>query len=153
MMPLAWGIFLVGYQPTAQGPLPAADVAEIRHTYQLFMGAERDGDWTAAAELCTEDLVAMIANRPTLMGRAAWLEWAQSSNFSITDLSADALEIDGRADLAFVRGTYTVIYTAEGSPDPLTAAGKFLWILRKQNNAWRIAVSIGNSDGPPAGDR
>jgi ketosteroid isomerase-like protein len=156
MLPLllaALTLGLVGLSctsPARSGSLSEHDVAAIRATLESMVAAELAGDWAAAAEMCTEDHVAMPSNRPTLVGRQAWLEWVSSFDIQFEDMRAAAVEIDGRADLAYLRGTYSEAFTPEGSAESVQRTGKFLWILRKESDgAWRVAVAIGNPDAPP----
>lgn len=147
---VAIGLVSLSCQPPAAGSLSDDDLAAIRATLETMVAAELADDWATAAEMCTEDHVAMPANRPTLAGRQAWLEWISSFDIQFEDMRAEAVEIDGRGDLAYLRGTYSETFTPEGSAEPIQRTGKFLWILRKEpDGAWRVAVAIGNPDAPP----
>jgi ketosteroid isomerase-like protein len=55
--------------------------------------------------------------------------------------------VDGRGDLAYVRGTYVLTIAAmEGQP-AMTDRGKYVEIWRRAGGReWRIAVDIFNSD-------
>ncbi len=53
--------------------------------------------------------------------------------------------VEGRGDLAYEVGTYTVT-AADGSKD----TGKFVVVWKRQNGAWKIAADIWNSDLPAA---
>ncbi len=132
--------------------LPDKDIAAIQSTLQSLVRAQLAGDWDAAARFCTEDHVAMPPFRPALEGRAAWLEWVGSFDMSFADMRAEALAIDGRGDLAFLRGRYSEAFTPQGGSETVQRTGKFLWILRKQpDGSWLVALAIGNPDQPPAG--
>src|SRR6266704_705545 len=62
------------------------------------------------------------------------------------DSTAAAIDINGRGDLAYVRGTYQVVYLA-GATDH----GKFLEVRRGgKDGRWLIIADIFNSDLPPA---
>ncbi len=66
------------------------------------------------------------------------------SAFSLTPA-----ETDGVGDLAYDRGSYSVTVSIEGMPEPLTDAGKYVVLLRKQTDkSWLIMASIWNSDMP-----
>jgi len=57
-----------------------------------------------------------------------------------------AIDIDGRDDLAYIRGSHSLLLDYEGA---VKDKGKFLMILRRQSNgSWLISVVIFNSDLP-----
>lgn len=139
-------------QPPAQqaGALSAEDVAAIRVRLDGFVEAVLANDWAAAAEVYAEDVVLMIPEAPVIQGRETWREWAMSFNVTVTDYSIIIDEIDGRADLAFVRGKYSESFLFEGAAEPVSGAGKFLEIWRRgSDGTWLIAVEAWNSDEPP----
>ena len=56
-------------------------------------------------------------------------------------------EIEGRGDLAYVRGTYTMTLHPDGAPEPVEDAGKYLEIRRKQSDgSWLYVADMFNSD-------
>jgi ketosteroid isomerase-like protein len=133
-----------------QSSEPGAASLPDRRVLDSHMRAQLAGDWAAAAAFMAEDAVSMPANQPALEGRAAWLAWVESYDFEVIELSYEAVEIDGRADLAYLRGRYSGAYSAEGSAEPIRVTGKFLWVLRKQpDGEWLVTVAAGNSDGAP----
>ncbi|PYO87908.1 MAG: hypothetical protein DMD66_08935 [Gemmatimonadetes bacterium] len=62
----------------------------------------------------------------------------------ISHFTGSPIEINGREDLAFVRGTYQFTYVAGGMDH-----GKFVQVRRRDNNRrWLIVADIFNSDVP-----
>ncbi len=59
------------------------------------------------------------------------------------------IEIDGRGDLAFARGTYS--WTVRiGDGEPVADHGKWLTIWREQaDGTWLLSQDIWNSDQAP----
>jgi ketosteroid isomerase-like protein len=56
------------------------------------------------------------------------------------------VQIDGQGDLAFARGTLSLLLDYEGA---VKEENKFLYILRKQpDGSWLWAIWINNSDQP-----
>jgi ketosteroid isomerase-like protein len=56
-------------------------------------------------------------------------------------------EIDGRADLAYVRGSYSMTLHPQGAPAPVDDVGKYLEIrMHQADGSWLLAVDIFNSD-------
>jgi ketosteroid isomerase-like protein len=67
----------------------------------------------------------------------------------VTDIRTEHQETDGRDDLAYVRGTYTMKFQPEGSPTPMEDTGKWLVICKKQNDgSWLWAGDTYTSDKP-----
>lgn len=69
------------------------------------------------------------------------------SAFSLTPI-----EIDGRGDLAYERGTYALTIAASGTTPAMPDHGKYLTVRRKQaDGSWLITADIFNSDVPLPG--
>ncbi len=80
---------------------------------------------------------------------------AQFPGLTFEELDVTVEAVEGRADLAVVWGRYTESYRLEAMDELLEAAGKFVWVLRKQaDGSWGIAIGIANADLVPseAGD-
>lgn len=62
----------------------------------------------------------------------------------------DAVEVDGRGDLAYVRGRYSMVMALPSQPE-LSESGKYIEIWRKQpDGSWKLFRDIFNADAPPA---
>jgi len=92
----------------------------------------------------------MPPNEPAIQGRAAirrWLEQfppIQSFSFRLTDLQ-------GRGDMAFMRGAYAFTVAPPGATSTVSDSGKILIVLRKQvDGSWPRVADAWNSDLPPA---
>ena len=146
VLPLTFVVALA-CQPAAS-PLTEGDKAAIRAEQDAWVTAITSGDMDALAALYTEDVVVLPPNEPAVEGQAALLAWMEG----YPPASAAALSIvsiDGYADLAVVRGTYTMTLTPEGVPEPIHDQGKFIEIRRRQaDGSWLMAMDIFNSDLP-----
>ena len=140
-------VIIVAGRPVQQG-LTSADEAAIRKSIESYAEAVLASDWAGLAAMHTEDAVVMPPNEPAVQGRAALEAWGEAWP-PITEFSTAAVEIDGRGDLAFVRGTFAMTIMPEGTPEPIQDTGKYVEIWRKQpDGSWLIAVDIFNSDLP-----
>lgn len=149
---LALALSSVACQPPAQeaAGLSEEDVAALTAIMDEWARSSLAGDVDAWASLWVEDGVKMNPNAPAILGREAIRESAAAITF--TDFTILVDDVDGRADLAYVRGTFSATLTAEGMPEPMTIDGKYLTIFRKQaDGAWRVAIDCWNSDLPPPG--
>ena len=148
---LAIALAGIACQPPAQEPaeLSADDVSAIKGLLDVVIEGDLAGDWEKVASVFAEDAVFMMPNAPSLEGPAAWLEFVTAAEIVITDLTVDVAEVDGRGDLAYVRGTYSEAFTAGGASEPTVMDGKFIWILRKgADGGWKVTVAISNSNAP-----
>jgi ketosteroid isomerase-like protein len=130
------------------GALSSADVAAIRSVSNEFAKLMIAGDFDSLIELYTDDAVFMPPDQPAVRGRSALRSWmSYFPRISAFTLSIE--EIDGRADLAYVRGTYTMTMHPEGAPQPVRGAGKYIEIRKRQpDGSWLLSVDIFNSDQP-----
>lgn len=123
------------------------DAAAIRQADADFVVHSVAGDWDALAALYTEDAVVMPPNQELVIGRAAIRNLF--SALTISDFSLEAIEIDGRGDLAFSRGDYSWTVSV-GEGEPVADHGKWLAIWREQTNGtWLLSQDIWNSDQAP----
>ncbi len=124
------------------------DIAAIKALYDAWIPAVKSGDWDTAANLYTEDTIVMSPNQPLIEGREAVKAFLELYP-PIKEISFSPLEIDGYGDIAYVRGTYSLIILPEGAPEPIHDTGKYLEIRRKQEDgSWLLAIDIFNSDQP-----
>ncbi|NIM51970.1 MAG: DUF4440 domain-containing protein [Gemmatimonadales bacterium] len=147
---LALALVTSACQPPAQeaGPLSEEDVAAIRSSTESFAQAMLAGDPATVAGFFAEDAVAMPPNEPAVEGRAAIQAWLEALP-TVTQDELRLVEVTGRGEIAYGRGTYTLTVMPEGAPEPITDRGKYVAIFRKQpDGSWLIAVDIWNSDQP-----
>jgi len=99
-------------------PLSATDIAAIETTQLQFAAAFLRRDFDALAALYTDDAVVMPPNEPAVHGRTALKAWMAAFPV-VTDFTLSTGRIEGRADLAYVRGTYTMTLRPEGAETPV----------------------------------
>ncbi len=118
---------------TEAGALSDEDVAAIRTAYDAILQATLAGNMEATLEFYTEDAI-LIMGGIVIEGREAYKETLKAlskASLTFTALNMTIAEIDGRYDLAFVRGTSSTTMEREGVPEPIQRTGKFIEILRK----------------------
>ncbi len=130
----------------SNAPLSEADIAAIRAISEAFPGHMQSRDFDALGSLYTEDAVLMPHGSPGVTGRAAIGEFmADFPPITRFDLNVD--EIDGAGDVAFVRGTYTMVVEPEGAPEPVEMVGKYIEVrARQEDGSWPISRDIFNGD-------
>jgi uncharacterized protein (TIGR02246 family) len=126
--------------------LPAADVAAIRRLTDEWKGFMLAGDFESLAKCYTEDAVELPPGHPEVHGRDAIREWIAQFP-KVTRFEIEMQHIDGRGDLAHVRGRYSMTLQPQGAPGPVEDTGKYLEVRRRQpDGSWLMAVDIFNSD-------
>jgi uncharacterized protein (TIGR02246 family) len=143
---LAVGVGLAGCGQAK--PLNEADKAAIRAVADSFTALVRAGNDSGVAALYTENVVMMPPNEGIVEGRAALRAYFATLPPSV-EIQLVPIDVDGRGDLAYVRGTYQLTIPAMGGQPAMTDRGKYLEIWRRGGGReWRIAVDISNSDQP-----
>ncbi|UCC74013.1 MAG: DUF4440 domain-containing protein [Gemmatimonadota bacterium] len=128
--------------------LSEEDRSALEGIMQEWARSALAGDVEAWAGLWVEDGVKMNPNAPAIEGIEAIRAGFSGLNF--TEFTIAVEEIDGRGDLAYVRGTFTATATVEGMPEPMVEDGKYLTVLRKSpDGTWLVAIDCWNSDLPP----
>jgi len=134
---------------TEAAALSPDDVTAITAMHVAYRQAVLAGGFDSTVRFYAEDAV-LMARGPVIRGREALrasLQGLRAASPTITAFSLTLAEIDGRSDLAFVRGTVSMSMAMQGSPEPSQFTGKFLEILRKQaDGSWLIARDIRVSD-------
>jgi uncharacterized protein (TIGR02246 family) len=141
-------VFSIGGCNPAPPSLSEGDTASIRGVSDEFRKNMVAGDWAPLVALYTEDGVLMPPGGPSVEGRPA-IEAFMKAFPKVTEMTFDLEAIDGRGDLAFVRGAYRMTMEIAGAPGPVTDEGKFVEIRRKgADGRWLIAIDIFNSNLP-----
>jgi uncharacterized protein (TIGR02246 family) len=134
-------------QGAGPAPLTDADRAAIGEVTKAFEAAARGGDWAALAALYTEDAVLLPPNAPEVEGRENIREHFASYP-PLTRFSLEPLEIDGRGDLAYVRGRYALTM-AVSDTQAVDDHGKYLEIRQRQaDGSWLYIRDMYSSDVP-----
>jgi uncharacterized protein (TIGR02246 family) len=143
------GLLALAACGTPPASLTEADRTAIREVSDEFTARFTAGDLAGLMELYTEDATFMPPGAPAVEGRAA-IQAFMTAFPRVTAMNFDLEEVDGRGDLAFVRGSYRMTMDVPGAPGPVTDSGKFVEIRRKQTDGrWLVDVDIFNSDLPP----
>jgi ketosteroid isomerase-like protein len=131
--------------------LSEADRTSIRAATDSFVANQRARRDSATAEMYVESASLMPPNAGIVEGRAAIRAWLAAfppmANFTLTPI-----EIDGRGDLAYVRGTYSFTLVGPDGHQISEDRGKFVEVRRRENGKWLVVIDIFNSD-LPAGRR
>jgi uncharacterized protein (TIGR02246 family) len=135
----------------AAAPLAAEDIAAIRATDSTFAGALGAGDAAGVAAIYLPDAHLLPPNESPVEGREAIQQFfaGMMKAYRVTvTVNSDAIE--GRGDLAYARGRYTLEGTPKAAGTPaMRDEGKFVEVLRRlPDGSWRYAVDMYSSNLP-----
>jgi uncharacterized protein (TIGR02246 family) len=123
------------------------DKAAIREQSRKYVETSLARDFSRWVQLATPDTVFMPPGAPRQEGRDKLLEWANELPHT-TELTVTPVDIEGRGDLAYARGTFTFAFIPPGA-EPVSMKGNYIEIWKKQaNGSWLIHRDIWNSDQP-----
>lgn len=108
-------------------------------------------DFVAYAKLYyTEDATVLTSNMPPVQGRPA-IQAMLESFPPLSAFKADIVDLDGRGDLAYVRGNYTMTLAPPGAP-AMTDKGKYVEVWKKgADGIWKARYDSWTSDLPVPG--
>jgi len=128
------------------------DQAAIRERNEAFVKAFNAKDVTQILGLYAENSTFMPPNQPLIRGKDALKTFYDDLLKSgATDLKLDVTEVSGHGPLAYQSGTYEM----NVKPPSGTAShdrGKYLFVLRRMGDTWRLEYTVWNSDLPPGGN-
>ena len=145
--------FLLGataaWAQSVSAPLPAREVEAIRAASKGYAQAGTSKAWSTWAGFLTQDAMFLPPNTPLKNGRVEIEAWGRAFP-PFKDLRIEPIEIEGRGDLAYVRGRYSFVMTLPNQPEQ-PDSGKYIEIWRKQSDGtWKIFRDTFNSDIPLA---
>lgn len=130
-----------------------ADKAAIRAKLAEVVAAHNAADAESWARVAAEDIVLMVDGGPSIIGRAAILEWIRGFYAAnrVSNMTAEAVEIEIAGDWAYSRDHFRAMLTPLAGGEPVRMDGKEIAIWRRQpDGAWNASRVIFNSNIPPA---
>jgi len=136
--------------PPPPPSLSDADRTAIRQNDESFAKAANAKDFGTNASMYTDDGAILPPNGTAVIGRQQIQKWM--SDFPpFSELTIEPVDVDGRGDVAYDRGNYSMTITpADGTP--IHDRGKYVAIWRKQaDGSWKMRWDMFNSDLAPGG--
>lgn len=153
----AAGLAVVLLAAWTSAPVPtgsSAAVAAISAFNSRYLKAINDGDIAALSALTDDDHVMIAPNRPPVSGKAAndAANGAAFRNFRFEE-SWVPVETVVNGDLAYQRGTFTVVAHPRSGAPSRTLHGNFLRVYRRHpDGSWWMTRDMFSSDQPPTAD-
>jgi ketosteroid isomerase-like protein len=126
-----------------------ADVRSLDDLQKRVDAAIVAGDIDTYVTLIAADAVLMPPDAPPVVGREAIREWSRNNArahvFEAYEPTDAELTIAG--DWAFRRASFRMTLAPRSGGPTIHDAGKFIIIYQRQQDGWKVARDIWNSDG------
>ena len=136
-------------KPTVDAAAIKSAISDLNHK---FMAAVAARDTDAVANVYADDARLLPANGPRADGhdaiRAAWAQVLRTPGLDLRVTSSD-VTVTEAGDLAIDVGAYQMNMT-DAKGKPVQDVGKYVTILKKVGEEWKISVDTFNSDMPIA---
>ncbi|MEJ2289597.1 MAG: SgcJ/EcaC family oxidoreductase [Deinococcales bacterium] len=145
-------LLVAGTLASAAAQSNTQDVEAIQQFWSQYIANVEAGNTDGWMALWTDGGVRMAPGAPPAVGLEA-IRAQVAPGFANFDskLTIDAREITILGDWAYSRGLYTADQTAKDGSMSVHVDGKFMSILRRQDDgSWKLYRDIFNSNVPPA---
>ena len=125
------------------------DLAEIKKIASDWNAGWESGNAEALLALYEENPVLMPQGQPAVFGKDAirLLYLSVFKDFTIKG-KGKVVEVEVSGNLGYFWSSYSLTATPKAGGDPIFSKGKSLFIVKRQDdNSWKIARLIDNSDG------
>ena len=125
-----------------------ADTTALKKIEEEWTAASISGDIDKLVSFFTDNAVNIPPNEPALIGKEAIRSWFQQSSDQFTMEQEGTVEdVQVSGDLAFTRGTETIIFTPKAGGESLKAKDRWVTIYRKQSDGtWKCICNIWSYD-------
>jgi ketosteroid isomerase-like protein len=138
---------------TGAANLSDQDKAAIRKVVEdttKIMASPKPDFATYTSQYYTEDATILTSNMPAIQGRAA-IQAMFESFPPISAFKVEIADLDGRGDLAYVRGNYAMTIAPPGAP-AMSDRGKYVEVWKKgADGTWKASYDSWTSDLPVPG--
>jgi uncharacterized protein (TIGR02246 family) len=146
------GLLLAGCsQPPAD--TRAADEKALRENEAVW-----NKDWVAKdleklVSHYADDASLLIPQIPLLKGKDAvrgGIKHLLDDPAGSLSFTTESVEVSTSGDLAYTRGSYTIVETDEKTKQPVREQGKYVTVYRKgTDGSWKAVIDMNNADAPP----
>ena len=130
-----------------QSDLSEADREAIRQVHEAWLAAELRGDAAGVLALCTDDVHWLVPNSPVLEGREAGRRLLLAAGVQVEAITATDVRVEGSGMVAYKTSHYETRYRATGSSEVQVARGTHLWVLRRVEGRWHVALVTWQAEG------
>lgn len=120
--------------------LPEETVREIEQIHSKWLEFETAGDVRSLMALCADDIELWPPDAPPLIGREAVSASMARGTARIQSIEISERRIRGSLEVAYLTANYKTEFSLSENSAPTWSSGSHLWILRRQADAWVIAL-------------
>ena len=112
------------------------------------MEAEGQKDIDAVMGIYADNVIFQPPNEPQFQGKEPYQKHLEDILFQMTivslDVNASETKVARSGDIAYCAGTYLLIF--EGEEGNVEFPGKFLYVLNKINDEWKVVLASWSGD-------
>jgi uncharacterized protein (TIGR02246 family) len=131
----------------------AASADSLRNVQDAYVAAMRAGDAKGVAAVFRDDATEMPPGIAPVRGRAAIEAYYRGLFGTCRFTTFELTETDSRiaGDVGYLVGTSRIAVSAAaaGGPPDHEESGKYVVVLKRTGNEWKVAYAIYNGDAPP----
>lgn len=121
--------------------LSRQDLANIKDLHDIWIAKEVAGYESEVVDLCTDDVKWLPPDGPPILGKEEVREYLTQQHVRVLAIDAPLDSVEGNGSIAYLITNYRTRYITEGHSDVKhEAKGTHLWILRNEDDVWRVAV-------------
>ena len=135
---------------SARAQFSAADIAAVKAADSAFASAASSGNIDGVAAVYAPDAKLLPPNEKIQAGQAAIRKfWGDFLDANRVDLKLSTDQVEGRQDLAYVVGSFTLAGTPKNKGPAFKDEGKFVEVLKRQGDgSWKYVVDMYSSNLP-----
>ena len=112
------------------------------------MEAEGQKDIDAVMGIYADNVIFQPPNEPQFQGKEIYQKHLEDGLFKMNvvslDVSASETKVAQSGDIAYYAGTYLLVF--EGAEGNIEFPGKFLYVLNKINDEWKVVLASWSGD-------
>ena len=120
--------------------LPEAAVREIEQIHAKWLEFETAGEVRRLMALCADDIELWPPDAPPLIGRETVSASMTRRTVRIHGIEISERRIRGSHEVAYLTANYKTEFSLSENSAPTWSSGSHLWILRRQADAWVVAL-------------
>ena len=130
---------MFGKIPRMSG-LPEDAVRKIEQIHANWLEFETAGDVRSLMTLCADDIELWPPDARPLIGREAVSALMARGTARIHNIEISERRIRGSHEVAYLTAKYKTEFSLSENSAPTWSSGSHLWILRRQADAWVVAL-------------
>ena len=117
------------------------DLTNIEELHDVWIAKELEGKGSEVLDLCTDAVQWLRPDAPPIVGKEEVAKYLATDPVKLLAVDISNLSVDGSGSVAYLTSNYSTRYLTEShSAIAHEAKGTHLWILRREEDRWRVAV-------------